>query len=276
MFRRFGLCLVVLGALVVVPGASAGYPGPFAVQGGQGLLSADHSMRFVALKAGTSTLVRATPLTDAATAMSQTIPGSFGVPTLTPDGPGSGLFRDGSAFVLQSMGLQPSTHFVVLSTADLSTRDQIDLNGIFGFDALSPDGKTMYLIQHRTVQDIQHYIVRGYDLGAHRLLPGRIADKTQASWVMQGWAVSRAESSNGRWAYTLYANPGGTPFVHALDTVKGVAHCVGIPWEPTDSNQSEIFSAHLTLAGTKLAVRMQGGSVYRFISTKNWKVSKPH
>ena len=275
MFRRLGLYLVVLGALVVVPGASAAYPGPYAVQGGEGLLSADHSVRFVALKAGTSTLVRANPLNDAATAISQTIPGSFGVPTLTVNGPGSGLFRDGSTFVLQSMGLQPSTHFVLLRTADLSTRDQIDLNGTFGFDALSPDGKMMYLIQHRTVQDIQHYIVRAYDLSAHKLLSGRIADKTQKSWVMQGWAVSRVESSNGRWAYTLYANPGGTPFVHALDTVKGVAHCVGIPWAPTDSNQSEIFSAQLTLDGTKLAVRTQG-NVYRFISTKSWKVSKPH
>ena len=79
MFRRLGLYLVVLGALVVVPGASAAYPGPYAVQGGEGLLSADHSVRFVALKAGTSTLVRANPLNDAATAISQTIPGSFGV-----------------------------------------------------------------------------------------------------------------------------------------------------------------------------------------------------
>jgi hypothetical protein len=35
-------------------------------------------------------------------------------------------------------------------------------------------------------QDIQHYIVRAYDLNAHKLLPGRIADKTQKSWVMQG------------------------------------------------------------------------------------------
>jgi hypothetical protein len=275
MFRRLGLYLVVLGAFVVVPGASAAFPGPYAVQGGEGVLSPDQSIRFVALKAGASTLVRANPMSDGAVTMSQTIPGAFGVPTLTVDGPGSGMFRDGSTFILQSMGLQSSTQFVLLRTADLSMRDQIELKGTFGFDALSPDGTMMYLIQHRTVQDIQHYIVRAYDLSAHKLLPGRIADKTQKSWVMQGWAVSRVESSNGRWAYTLYANPGGTPFIHALDTVKGVAHCVGVPWSAADPNQTEIFSAHLTLAGTKLAVRYQGGDVYRFINTRNWKVSKP-
>ena len=245
MFRRLGLYLVVLAALVVVPGASAAFPGPYAVQGGDGVLSPDHSLRFVALKAGASTLVRANPTSDSAVAMSQTIPGAFGVPTLTVDGPGSGMFRDGSTFVLQSMGLQSSTQFVLLRTADLSTRDQINLKGTFGFDALSPDGSMLYLIQHRTTQDVQHYIVRAYDLSTHKLLPNRIADKTQASWVMQGWAVSRAESSDGRWAYTLYANPGGTPFVHALDTVKGVAHCVGVPWSPTDSNQTGIFRAQL-------------------------------
>ena len=202
--------------------------------------------------------MRADPLSDSATPISQTIPGAFGVPTLTVDGPGSGMFRDGSTFILQSMGLQASTQFVLLRTADLSTRDQIKLKGTFGFDALSPDGTMMYLIQHRTTQDIQHYIVRAYDLSTHKLLPSRIADKTQESWVMQGWAASRVESRDGRWAYTLYANPGGTPFVHALDTVKGVAHCVGVPWPATDPNQSEIFNAQLTLAGTKLAVRYAG------------------
>jgi hypothetical protein len=277
MFRRLGLYLVVLGALVVVPGASAAFPGPYAIQGGEGVLSPDSSIRFVALKAGaSSTLVRANPLSDGAVALSQTIPGAFGVPTLTVNGPGSGMFRDGSTFILQSMGLQATSQFVLLRTSDLSTRDQIKLKGTFGFDALSPDGTMMYLIQHSTTQDIQHYIVRAYNLSTHKLLPNRIADKTQKSWVMQGWAVSRVESGDGRWAYTLYANPGGTPFIHALDTVKGVAHCVGVPWPATDANQTELFSAHLTLAGAKLAVRMQGGDVYRFISTKTWKLSKPH
>ena len=38
---------------------------------------------------------------------------------------------------------------------------------------------------------------------------------------MQGWAVAASATANGRWAYTLYANPGGFPFVHALDTVQG-------------------------------------------------------
>jgi hypothetical protein len=275
MFRRLGLYLVVLGALVVVPGASAAYPGPYSVQGGEGVLSNDGSLHFIALGSGESTLVRANRSSDGTTAMSRTIAGAYGVPTISTTGPGEGMFRDGSTFVLQSTGWHPSTQLLLLRTQDLSTSAQINLNGTFAFDALSPNGTMLYLIQHRTLQDVEHYVVRAYDLSARKLLPGKIADKTQKSWVMQGWSVDRATSSTGRWVYTLYANPGGTPFVHALDTVKGVAHCVGIPWPATDSSQSEVYNFRLTLAGTKLAVRMGvGGDVYRFINTRNWKVSK--
>jgi hypothetical protein len=160
----------------------------------------------------------------------------------------------------------------LLRTADLGTRDRISLDGTFGFDALSPDGGTLYLIQHTSTEDIQHYTVRAYDLATHTLQPGTIADKTQTNWVMQGWAVSRVASTNGRWVYTLYANPGGFPFIHALDTVRGVAHCVGLPW-PATADQTEVFNFTLTLKGAKLAVRRQGGGVYRLVNTTNWKVS---
>ena len=134
----------------------------------------------------------------------------------------------------------------------------------------------LYLIQHSSTQDIQHYVVRAYDLNAHKLLPGRIADKTQKSWVMQGWAVSRVTSASGRWVYTLYANPGGYPFIHALDTVKGVAHCVGLPWPATNGDQTQVFNFALALGpqGKTLAVKYSGGMVYRYVNTTNWKVSK--
>ena len=276
MFRRLGLYLTVLGALAVVSVASAAYPAPFALQGGQGVLSNDGSIRFVAIGAGESTVVRASKTSGGSTVMSsQSIPGSYGVPMLTSSGPGGGMFRDGSTIVVQSTGSLATTQFVLLNTADLGIRDQIALKGTFAFDALSPDGSKLYLIQHKTAQDIQHYIVRAYDLNAHQLMPGRIADKTQKSWVMQGWTVDRATTANGRWAYTLYANPGGFPFIHALDTVKGVAHCVGVPWPQYDSNQSTVFNFKLSLNGKMLVIKVGNGSTYRVVNTRNWHVSKP-
>jgi hypothetical protein len=275
MFRRLGFYLTVLGALAVVSVASAAYPSPFALQGGQGVLSNDGSIRYVALGTGESTVVRASRTTGGSTVMtSQSIPGSYGVPMLTSSGPGGGMFHDGSTFVLQSTGLFDTTQFVLLSTSDLAVRDQIVLKGTFAFDALSPDGSKLYLIQHKSAQDVQHYIVRAYDLSAHALVAGRIADKTQKNWLMQGWSVDRTSAPSGRWVYTLYANPGGYPFIHALDTVKGVAHCVGVPWPQTDSNQNQVFNFKLSLRGKMLVIKAGTGSTYRVINTRNWHVSK--
>jgi hypothetical protein len=121
---------------------------------------------------------------------------------------------------------------------------------------------------------VQHYIVRAYDLDAHALMPGRIADKTQKNWVMQGWSVDRATAPSGRWVYTLYANPGGFPFIHALDTVRGVAHCVGVPWPQTESNQNKVFNFRLSLHGKTLVIKDGVGGTYRVVNTTNWRVSK--
>jgi hypothetical protein len=274
MVRRLVPCLVVLAALAIAPSAFAAFPGPYAVQGGQGVLSQDGSLRFVAAKSAEGTVVNAISTSDKKVVMSRSFNTALGVVTLTPGGAGEGLTRDGSAFVLQTVGFSTKTQFMFLRTSDLSTQDSFTLNGTFAFDALSPTASMLYLIQHKTVDDVNHYIVRGYDLAAHRLLPSRIADKTQKNWVMQGWAVNRATSTNGRWVYTLYANPGGYPFVHALDTVHGVAHCVGVPW-PATTEQGEVFDFKLALEGNRLSVLSSNGSVYRVINTKSWRVSKP-
>ncbi|HEX6788589.1 MAG TPA: hypothetical protein VF091_05040 [Gaiellaceae bacterium] len=274
MARRLGSCLVVLVALAVVPGAIAAFPGPYGLQGGAGVPGVDGTVSFTAVKAAGGTLVSAVSTDGGAVLRSRTFDGQWGIPTIQYGKPGEGMSRDGKTFVLENVGLAETSKFMLVSTSDLSTVDSFTLNGTYAFDALSPTGSMMYLIQHKTTQDFEHYIVRGYDLRAHALLSQRIADKTQKSWVMQGWAVTRTTSPNGRWVYTLYANPGGYPFVHALDTVKGVAHCVGLPWPATNGQQGAVFNFTLALKGHTLAVRYQGGSVYRTINTTSWKVSR--
>jgi hypothetical protein len=274
MVRRLGSCLVVLVALAVVPSALAAFPGPYGLQGGKGVLSSDGTLRFVATTAPGGTLVSAISAKDGSVRQTRTFEGQLGIPTLLYNKPGEGLSRDGKTFVLETAGFATTSRFLLVSTSDLSTVDSFTLKGTYVFDALSPNGSMMYLIQHSTTQDVNHYIVRGYDLNAHRLLPQRIADKAQESWVMQGWAVNRTTSPSGRWVYTLYANPGGYPFVHALDTVNAVAHCVGLPWPATNGQQGPVFNFTLGLKGNRLAVRYQGGGIYRYINTTSWKVSK--
>jgi hypothetical protein len=274
MIRRLGSLLVVLGALALPAAASAAYPAPFAVQGGAGLPNLDGSVRYVAQTAsGANTRITALSAASGEAAPSVLIHGEYGIATLTQSGLTGGLFHDGSAFVAQSMGLSSTSRFMVIGTKDLVPRQTITLKGTFGFDALAPDGSKLYLIQHTSSQDIQHYVVRAYDLKTHKLLRGRVADKTQRSWVMQGWAVDRVTTSDGRWAYTLYTNPGGYPFVHALDTVRGVAHCIGVPWR---GDQTEPWNMRLALNddGRSLAVNRTSGT-FVSIDVSNWKISYP-
>ena len=160
----------------------------------------------------------------------------------------AGLSRDGRTLVVQTLVAGSPTKFLVLNTRTMRVREQFTLKGNYSFDALSPDASKLYLIQRVDAKNYSRYIVRAYDLKTHTLLPGRIADRTQKSWVMQGDAMTRTTSAGGRWVYTLYMNQGGTPFIHALDTVKGVAHCIGIPWASAD--QGGLGNVVLTLHGS--------------------------
>jgi hypothetical protein len=245
----------VAAALAVAAPALGAYPGTYAQQGAVGPLRVDTYGDFTRI---------------AGHGRSVTVDGQYGIPTLVPAGTRLGLFHDGSRVVLQSTFDQKRTTFLVVRTRDLSTARRVTLRGSFAFDALSPSGRRLYLIQH-TSGDFEHYVVRGYDLRAGRLLPGRIADKAQAGWVMRGWPVARVSTTSGRWVYTLYSNPGGFPFVHALDTVAGVAHCVGIAWS---GNQDALSGYRLRLRGSRLLVVQPDGKVYRAIDRTTWAVSQ--
>jgi len=251
IFRAF---IAAAGAALSLAGAAHGaYPGTYGEQGVLGSLTVSGSGGTTTLSAGGRTV---------------TIKGAFGIPTLITTGARLGLSHDRSRVVLQSVSQGP-TRFVVVRMRDLHVLQTLTLNGSYAFDALSPDSARLYLIEHRST-DLQHYIVRAYDLRARRLLPGRIADRTQASWVMHGWPASRVATTDGRWVYTLYANPGGYPFVHALDTVMGVAHCVGIGWQ---GSQDPLYNYRLVVRGSRLLVLRANASVYRAIDRTTWAVS---
>jgi hypothetical protein len=84
--------------------------------------------------------------------------------------------------------------------------------------------------------------------------------------------VVRAPGTGGRWVYTLYQNPGGFPFVHALDTVRGVAHCIGLPWR---GNQNGLYNMRLTLRDRDrtLAVHWLSGRPWLAVDTRSWRIS---
>jgi hypothetical protein len=89
---------------------------------------------------------------------------------------------------------------------------------------------------------------------------------------MEGYPVTRVATAGGRWVYTLYTNPAGYPFIHALDTVRGVAHCVGIPMR----NQNGIYNIVLSLHGRTLSVHWRSGRPFVNVNTTTWRVTPAH
>jgi hypothetical protein len=170
--------------------------------------------------------------------------------------------------------VQTRSVFLVVRTRDLVPLRRIVLTGNFAFDALSPDGSRLYLIEHVAQQDLTRYVVRAYAVDQGRLLPGVIADRAQRGWVMAGYPVTRATSADGRWAYTFYVRPGGYPFVHALDTARGVAHCIGVPWH---GSQNPLWRMRLSLrdGGRTLRLHWPSGREYLSITRDTWQISHP-
>src|SRR4051794_31701714 len=195
--RRFALALALAG-LVAAPAAAADGPAAFAQQGGAGVLSSDGTIRYVALPAngGANTVLEMVSTKDGTIKGWQDIFGSYGLPALSYGASGESLSRDGRTLVLGQTAYGSSTGFLVYDTRDFRMRTGVTLHGHFSFDALSPNGRRMYLVQYVDASNQSRYIVRAYDLKANRLLPGRIADKTQKSWVMEGYPVTRAVSGD--------------------------------------------------------------------------------
>jgi hypothetical protein len=262
--------LILLAALAAAPASSAGGPPQYAAQGGSGVTAPNGSVHYVAVPGVLSTTIESIGR-DGSVLSWPSFDGSWGIPMITYQEP-AGLSRDGRSLVLQSTAYGGPTSFLVLDTRTMRLRDRFTLKGNYSFDALSPDASKLYLIQRVDANNYSRYIVRDYDLSAHTLLPGRIADRTQKSWVMQGDAVTRTTSPGGRWAYTLYMNSGGTPFIHALDTVKGVAHCIGIPWAAAN-DQSALANVVLTLHGKRLAVHWRSGKSWLDVDTTTWHLT---
>jgi hypothetical protein len=101
------------------------------------------------------------------------------------------------------------------------------LQGLWAFDAISPDGRTIYALQYRSASA---YSVRSIDARTGKVHPRAIVDPREPDEAMRGVPTTRTWSSDRRWAYTLYAKPNGTAFVHALDTVRREAMCIDLPW----------------------------------------------
>jgi hypothetical protein len=182
------------------------------------------------------------------------IPGQWRLPSVGHGGGPSGLSSDGRILVLEEAKASPArsreTRFAVVQAGGNAKVHVIKLEGSFAFDALSPDGQWLYLIERASTG--QSYQVRRALVSTGRLDDGVIVDKRNVDEVMQGEAVTQRTGPDG-WVYTLYRGADGA-FVHALDTANGGAFCIDLP--DTDNENDA------TTARWGLALEATGRSLY--------------
>src|SRR5256714_1350231 len=239
------------------------------------VVSPGGNVNYTVSRSGASTTVRARALgADGGVIATAKIDGRWGIPAITSTGVAGGLSPDGRVLVLTQpptySGLRKESRLLLLATKTLTLRDTVVLRGEFGFDAFSADGRTLYLIQHKSARDLVAYVVRGYDLAQKRLLPGAIVAKGE-SGNLRGYPVPRAARAQGAWVYTLYTRQTGKPFIHALATNDRYAVCIDLPWA---ASPQQIWTTRLALSrdGRKLLVRSDGKVVAR-VDTRSFRVT---
>jgi hypothetical protein len=201
----------------------------------------------------------------------RTLPGHYGVPVVTFPGALAGFAADGRTLVLAGVPrAYPATvsHLAVLDPQLRSLRT-LTFRGDYAFDAISPRGRLLYLIQHVSRTDLWAYQVRVYDLRANHLRPHPIVDPVEHEWKMSGTPLERLSSADGSRVYTLYLTSKGTVFVHALDAVHATARCIDLPWK----DRSGMWPWRLRLAFDRTGLEVRdGGHVAASIDTRASRV----
>ena len=252
---RAALATAVLIALPTPAASADGLPVGGIDAGPNGVTVRASTARYVTVGVGAHrTLVGAIERTSGRLRRWRIVDSALTLPAVALDGSPSGLSADGRTLVLLRPRIsfpQRSTRLVALDAHRLVVRRVIDLRGDYSFDAIAPDGRSLYLIHYRSRTDPNQYEVRRYDVAAHRLDAAPIVDPHERGERMAGLPLSRAMSPDGRWAFTLYDGGGGEPFIHALDTRAARARCIDMP--PLARVQ-DLWTLRLRLTGRRLTV----------------------
>jgi hypothetical protein len=276
---RWGLVLGML-ASAAWPAAAWGAALPVSIDGtATGVTSLDGERRYATVDAARGTVALRIETVGGEVDRSIYLDEAFGVPAVAEDGASSGLSGDGRTLVLTQprRGFpRDASTFAVLDAERLQQREEITLEGDFGFDAISPDGRLLYLIRYTDRRDPSSYEVRAYDRERERLLPDRIVDPDEPDEAMTGWPLTRAVSPDGRWAYTLYNSfeRGHPPFIHALDTEGAVAQCIDLDAFAGDDARLWRLELEPSSDGATLDVTERGDTVLS-VDLASFEVTEP-
>lgn len=261
--------ILVLAAtgLALAAAASAKGPALGVSVGPEGVVAPSGKVKYVAMGArGGGTVVRAIRLRDHTLLRSRRIPGQFGIAVITFDRGRGGVSADGSTLVLPSRDRGETTRFAVLSTGTLHLRKVITLDGLFTFDAISPDGRIVYLIEYLSETN---YRVRALNVATGGLYEQVVVDKREIGEPMTGYPVTRATGEGGEWVYTLYGRTDRPAFVHALYTTERAAVCIDLPWKVA---RTALMHVRMAMDGSQLVLRDRTGKVAVVDTTNGYQV----
>jgi hypothetical protein len=192
-----------------------------------------------ATAAGSGTRVQQLDIASGLDAPDIVFAGHWRLPTIGSDPVPAGRSADGStlALVEDGAGAAPTTsRFAIVDLSRKVAPHVIELSGSFEFDAISPDGATLFVVEHLDPGPGGHYQVRAVDAKTGRLAEGTIVDKENPGESMAGYAIEQQRMAAGI-VLTLYRGV-EHPFVHALDTMHGVAVCLDLPPTRHDDAQA--------------------------------------
>jgi hypothetical protein len=192
---------------------------------------------------GTETVVQDLAMDGDGSGSQLDIEGLWRLPTIGTDRVPVGVSADGSTIALipteDAAATTPAgtSRFAILRhvagdrpttnrDAELRLANLIELQGAFEFDALSPDGNVLYVVQHLAGEE-GAYQVRAVDVPTGRLREAVIVDKRQIDETMAGWPIAQVRRQDGI-VLTLYRGA-EHPFVHALNTIDAWAVCLDLP-----------------------------------------------
>ena len=148
---------------------------------------------FTATPAGGRTTVRNVVVQPGLGGPEVVIDGAWRLPTVGPDPLPVGLSADGSTLVLvegtptAGSKAKATSRFAVLSAVPLAGPTRIvTLPGRFDYDALSPNGRTLYVVEHLDTEEGGRYQVRAVEVATGKLVDGVIVDKRNIDEVMAG------------------------------------------------------------------------------------------
>ena len=226
-----------------------------------GTLLPDRS-RYWTVDTGDRTTVRGIDPATGADQVSFVLDGRWSVPAAYGPAP-SGLSANGKwmALVAPPTAITGGGMLDRFAVVDLE-RQRIDrivnANGDVGFDALSDDGRNLYLVEHLVPAPRYAVRVASFNGGLADGVLGQI--KTAEPEVMNGlYHASVAVGAD--WFLSLYSNPLRGPFIHALNTTQLYAQCIlNMPDVPVALRPA--WSMVLDAAHAKLyAVNGAGGVV---------------